>query len=166
MIWFGIKPPEERTDSAGLSPRVGSEKTPLKGAQACQPGSEHLLLCHSPDGPSASILCLVLLGSKSESHETASSINLPLQCLSRGWSIPEMRQKGINQHSHIPALSVAAALQGFRVREQGLTHPEVTDEVKYYLCGDPWRPLSSKCTNEISWGSSITHWVKNLDSAT
>ena len=43
---------------------VGIEKRPPKGAQACQLGPQHLLLCHSPDGPSASALRLVLLGMK------------------------------------------------------------------------------------------------------
>ena len=49
---------------------VGFEKRPLKGAQACQFGSQHLLLCHSPDGPSASTLRLVLLGMKVTSATT------------------------------------------------------------------------------------------------
>ena len=49
---------------------VGFEKRPLKGAQACQFGSQHLLPCHSPDGPSASTLRLVLLGMKVTSATT------------------------------------------------------------------------------------------------
>ena len=37
---------------------------------------------------------------------------------------------------------------------QGITHPDVVDEVKYHLCEDPWRILSPKYTRDISQGSS------------
>lgn len=93
VISLRLKPPEERTDSVGVSPKVGFGKMPPKGAQACQLGSEHLLFCHRPDGPSASLLHLLPLGSRSESHEISSSINSPLLCLSQKLSIPEMREK-------------------------------------------------------------------------
>lgn len=112
MIGFGIKSPEERTNSAGRLPMVGFEKRPPKGAQACQfevstptallqPG---WAVCqHSPS-------CTPW--HESESPNTASSVNLLLWCFSQGQSLPEMRQKGVDQHPNIPALSAAAAPQG------------------------------------------------------
>lgn len=137
MIGFGIKSPEERTtlqdDCQWWDLRKG-----LKGAQACQlevstptalPQPGWAVCQHWPCTP----------WHESESPNTASSVNLLLWCFSQGQSLPEMRQKGVDQHPNIPALTCSCPTGDWIVWWQGITHPEVEEDVKDHPWEDPWR---------------------------
>lgn len=83
--------------------------------------------------------------------------------LQPGTKPPRNETERVDQPS-IPALS-AAAPQGLTVWWQGITHPEVVEDVKDHLWEDPWRILSLEYTHDISQEAANT-LIKNLDSAT
>lgn len=85
--WFGIQPPEERTDSAGLSPRRDLGKCLWKVLRFIRWGLNTYCsaIAHMDCLPAFSILYSLV--------QDIFLYKLTTVCLSQGLGIPEVRQK-------------------------------------------------------------------------